>query len=74
MLLETYRISANSFRGNYSFLNLTLRTKVAVHTGGETIQGRKLFKGGNYTRKYGMSDRKVTCPNDLSKLTAWFIN
>ena len=35
-----YRISANSFRGKYSFLNLTLCT---VHTGAETIQGRKLF-------------------------------
>ena len=23
------------------------------HTGAETIQGRKLFKGGNYLRKYG---------------------
>ena len=47
---KIYRISANSFRGNYSFLNLTLCT---VHTGAETIQGRKLFKGGNYSRKYG---------------------
>ena len=26
---------------------------VTVHTGAETIQGRKLFKGGNYMRKYG---------------------
>jgi hypothetical protein len=34
----SYRISANSFRGNYSFLNLTY------------IQVRKLFKGGNYSR------------------------
>ena len=32
-----YRISANSFRGNYSFLNLALWTKSA-----ETIQGLKL--------------------------------
>ena len=24
-----------------------------VHTGAETIQGRKLFKGGNYSQKYG---------------------
>ena len=23
---------------------------VTVHTGAETIQGRKLFKGGNYSR------------------------
>ena len=27
---------------------------VTVHTGAETIQGRKLFKGGNYMRKYGI--------------------
>ena len=34
--LQRYRISANSFRGNYSFLE-----------GGV----RKLFKGGNYSRE-----------------------
>ena len=27
--------------------------KVTVHKGKETIQGRKLFKGGNYMRIYG---------------------
>ena len=27
--------------------------KVTVHKGAETIQGRKLFMGGNYMRKYG---------------------
>ena len=42
-----YRISANSFRGNYSFLNLTLCT---VTFGLQYIQVRKLFKGGNYSR------------------------
>ena len=26
---------------------------MSVHTGAEAIQGRKLFKGGNYSRKYG---------------------
>ena len=31
-----------------------IRPKVTVHKGAETIQGRKLFKGGNYRRKYGM--------------------
>ena len=31
-----YRISANSFRGNYSFLE---------------VRVRKLFKGGNYSRE-----------------------
>ena len=56
-----YRISSYSFSKNYSFLNLEIlrsqyiRPKVIVHTGAEPIQGRKLFKGGNYMRKYGMS-------------------
>jgi hypothetical protein len=26
---------------------------VTVHTGAETFEGRKLFKGGNYLQKYG---------------------
>ena len=55
-----YCISSYSFRGNYSFLNLEIqksqyiRPKVTVHKCAETIQGRKLFKGGNYMRKYGI--------------------
>ena len=28
--------------------------KVTVHKCAETIQGRKLLKGGNYMRKYGI--------------------
>ena len=28
--------------------------KVTVHKGAETIQGKKLFKGWNYMRKYGI--------------------
>ena len=45
----TYRISANSLPGNFSFLNLTLCTvtlkvhKYKVHRSAETIQWRKLF-------------------------------
>ena len=55
-----YRISSCSFRGNYSFLNFeiqrsqSIRPKVTVHKCAETIQGRKLFKDGNYMRKYGI--------------------
>ena len=51
-----YRISSYSFRGNYSFLGLEIqrsqyiKPKVTVHKGAETIQGRKLFRGGNYSR------------------------
>ena len=29
----------------------------------ETIQGRKLFKGGNYSRKYGMLFLLLDLPN-----------
>ena len=34
---------------------------VAVHKSAETIQGRKLFKGGNYSRKYGIS---ISCSSN----------
>ena len=55
MFTYTYRISANSFRGNYSFLNLALFTVTfdlyfinlnssrRNYSREETIQGRKLF-------------------------------
>ena len=34
---------------------------LTVHKSAETIQGRKLFKGRNYSRKYGIqSDKKLT--------------
>ena len=62
-----YRFSSNSFWGNYTFLNLwniansnncrnisifySMDWTFAV----ETISWRKLFKGGNYMRKYGIS-------------------
>ena len=44
----------NSFRDSFLNLNLCIVTLVTVYTGTETIQGRKLFKGGNYSRKYGI--------------------
>ena len=62
---HTYRISSYSFRGNYSFLNLEIVANsnscrniyifylINWFFAAETIQGRKLFKGGNYMRKYG---------------------
>ena len=56
-----YRISSYSFRRNYSFLNLEIqRPKDIVHKCAETIQGGKLFKGGNYMRKYGMLKTRVS--------------
>ena len=61
-LFPTYRISANSFRGNYSFLNLTLCTvtfgystyRCGNYSGEETIQGRKLFAEIRYVNKHNM--------------------
>ena len=57
MILDNnYHISSYSFRGNYSFLELTLCTVTfgnSTYRYAETIQGRKLFKGENYMRKYG---------------------
>ena len=55
-----YHISSYTFCGNYFFLHLEIQRsqyispKVTVHKGAETIQRRKLFKGGNYMRKYGI--------------------
>ena len=46
------------FRGKLFFLDWEIqrsqyiRPKVTVHRCAETIQGRKLFKGGNYLQKY----------------------
>ena len=40
-------VSAEIQRSQY------IRPKVTVHKCAETIQGRKLFKGVNYMRKYG---------------------
>ena len=34
---------------------------VTIHISAETIQGRKLFKGGNYSRKYGIHLLKKFC-------------
>ena len=56
---NNYHISANSFRRKWFFFEL-----VTVHKSAEAIQGRKLFKGGNYTRKYStwfhvLSNQKI---------------
>ena len=34
---------------------------ISVHKCAETIQGGKLFKGGNYMRKYGFPHSELTC-------------
>ena len=36
-----------------------IKPKVKVHKGAETIQGRKLFKGGNYPREETIQGRKL---------------
>jgi hypothetical protein len=42
---------------------------VTVHTGAETIQGRKLFKGGNYSREETICGNTVnTLPFSLSSI------
>jgi hypothetical protein len=41
---------------------------VTVHKSAETIQGRKLFKGGNYSRKYGISKNPNLYPHQ-SRIT-----
>ena len=46
LIWYTYRISVNSF-----FFEFGNCRKFAV----ETIQGRKLFKGRNYSRRYSIS-------------------
>ena len=46
-----YRISSNSFHGNYTFLNLEIQRS-------QYIKVWKLFKGGNYMRIYGNDYRK----------------
>ena len=53
--------------------------RVTVHKSADTIQGRKLFKGGNYSRKYGIYYRQVKMMmnnfaswNSLA-LAKWFI-
>ena len=43
----TYHISSYSFCGNYFFLNLEIQRS-------QYINVRKLFKGGNYMRKYSI--------------------
>jgi hypothetical protein len=55
-----YRISANSFRGNYSFLELGLRKlfKGGKYSREETIVFL-LFRGGKYSREENIQGRKL---------------
>ena len=50
-----YSISSYSFRGNYSFLNLEIqRSQYKRPEVTQYINVWKLFKGGNFMRKYGI--------------------
>ena len=55
-----YRISAYSFRGNYSFLEVGLRKlfKGGNYSREETINFL-LFRGGNYSREETIQGRKL---------------
>ena len=55
-VFKVYRISSYSLRGNYTFLNLEILALINWIFVAEIIQGRKLFKVGNYSRKYGTSN------------------
>ena len=80
--ISNYRISSYSFRGNYSSETIlfwiwkskghSIRPKVTVHKCAETIQERKLFKGGNYMRNLQEQVRKAFCYQKLFwPFTAW---
>ena len=47
---------------------------MTVHTGAETIQGRKLFKGGNYMRKYGIIFLKAEGESIFKQLVSLVFN
>ena len=51
---KAYHISSYSFCGNYSFLNLKIQRSQYIRPKVTYIKVRKLFKGGNYMRKYGI--------------------
>ena len=81
-LQNSYRISSYSFRGNYSFLNLEIqrswyiKPNFTAHKCAATIQWRKLFKGGNYMRKYGIlfsawykKNYVIHEPTEVNKIT-----
>ena len=47
---------------------------VTVHTGAETIQGSKLFKGGNYSRKYGIHVAQKYAKQSQIKVVTFILN
>ena len=49
-IMFIYRISANNFRGNYSFFNLTLCTVTFSHS---------TYRCGNYSREESIQGRKL---------------
>ena len=68
----TYRISANIFRGNYSFLSLALCT-VTFDLWSQYIKVWKLFKGGNYSRAETIRGNTVFKKLQIEKTKATFL-
>ena len=74
-----YRISVNSFRGNYFFFEFNLMYCDLLT---QNIQVRKLFKGGNYSRaetirgknfKIGLTFGHTVFPRIVSAETIFFL-
>ena len=70
-LLLIYKVGFPTVRESLTFRDKG--TEVTVHKCVETIQGRKVFKGGNYMRKYGNLQKRepkmtITLPSRLCKL------
>ena len=60
-ILKFGLIYSYNFSRNYSFLNLEIQRS-------QYIKVRKLFKGGNYVRKYGIYSLELPITQDWSQL------
>ena len=60
--LISYRISANSFQGNYSLLNLTLCTVTFDHS---------IYRHGNYSREETIQGRKLLAEIRYIIISKW---
>ena len=59
ILLNIYRISANSFRGNYAFLKLEIEKIQTVNTNFNFLHNNLNFCFGNYSREETIQRRKL---------------
>ena len=73
-----YRISASSFRGNYSFLNLTLCTvpfsnstyRCGNYSRAETIRGNTVYEFGHHYKQWVQSIKEAAYVH-ISILCGW---